>query len=218
MTTAVLQDGRICVEVDFVKARRRTVAVVVRDGRAQVRIPRGKTLADGRAYLDKVSAWVLRKAEEQRARMSPEGTFRLWGKDFAVEWRVAPRYGYTVGDETLTVCCPEGRREEALLRVRRAETSKFVADAVREYAARTGTLTPAVKVVNVRGYYGKCFYKRGELRFAAGLSRYPREAGEYVVVHELVHFAVQNHSAAFYAEVAKVMPDFAARRRLLKKY
>ena len=35
---------------------------------------------------------------------------------------------------------------------------------------------------------------------------------EYVVVHEFCHFAHPNHSPAFWAAVARVMPDYKARQ------
>lgn len=44
----------------------------------------------------------------------------------------------------------------------------------------------------------------------------PLPAQEYVVVHEFCHFAHPNHSPAFWAAVARVMPDYKARQALLK--
>ena len=46
--------------------------------------------------------------------------------------------------------------------------------------------------------------------------RYPMEAIEYVVVHELAHILEKNHGPAFYAVVAEEMPDYKARATLLK--
>ena len=45
---------------------------------------------------------------------------------------------------------------------------------------------------------------------------YPSEAIDYVVVHELAHIRQKNHSPAFYKEVAKILPDYKAREKLLK--
>lgn len=45
---------------------------------------------------------------------------------------------------------------------------------------------------------------------------YPAAAIEYVVVHELAHIRHHDHSPAFYAEVERYLPDWRARRELLK--
>ena len=46
---------------------------------------------------------------------------------------------------------------------------------------------------------------------------YPPEAVEYVVVHELCHIRHHDHSAAFWQEVARYLPDYKARRQLLRQ-
>ena len=45
---------------------------------------------------------------------------------------------------------------------------------------------------------------------------YPPEAIDYVVVHELAHIVHKNHSAKFYALVAKYLPDYKEREKLLR--
>jgi len=39
---------------------------------------------------------------------------------------------------------------------------------------------------------------------------------DYIVVHELCHFYHLNHTAAFWNEVDKVMPDYASRKDWLR--
>ena len=46
--------------------------------------------------------------------------------------------------------------------------------------------------------------------------QYPREAIDYVVVHELAHLVHQNHGPAFYRLVASVLPDYRQREALLR--
>jgi predicted metal-dependent hydrolase len=45
----------------------------------------------------------------------------------------------------------------------------------------------------------------------------PPEVQDYVIVHELCHRKEMNHSAAFWAEVEKVLPDYRQRRKWLKE-
>jgi len=46
----------------------------------------------------------------------------------------------------------------------------------------------------------------------------PDELIDYIVVHELAHIKEKNHSKAFYAVVARYMPDYKERQKLLKKW
>ncbi|MBQ2183807.1 MAG: M48 family metallopeptidase, partial [Lachnospiraceae bacterium] len=44
----------------------------------------------------------------------------------------------------------------------------------------------------------------------------PERVMRYVVVHELCHRKEMNHSKRFWAEVAKVLPDYKTLRKQLK--
>ena len=44
----------------------------------------------------------------------------------------------------------------------------------------------------------------------------PAQVLDYVVVHELCHRKEMNHSQRFWAEVAKVCPEYARHRKWLK--
>ena len=63
--------------------------------------------------------------------------------------------------------------------------------------------------------FGSCSGKN-RLSFSLYLMAYPAAAIEYVVVHELAHIRHHDHSPAFYAEVERYLPDWRARRELLK--
>jgi len=57
----------------------------------------------------------------------------------------------------------------------------------------------------------------GAIRLNGHLVHVPLPLLDYVVAHELSHLKHMNHSAAFWALVARVMPDFDLRREQLKK-
>ena len=63
-----------------------------------------------------------------------------------------------------------------------------------------------------RRRWGSCDPK-SNLRFNRRIVQAPMRLVDYVVAHELVHLANRNHTAAFWAALGRVMPDYAARRR-----
>lgn len=87
---------------------------------------------------------------------------------------------------------------------------------VAHYAAQMGVAPASVRVTAARTRFGSCSGKNG-LCFSLYLMQYPQEAIDYVVVHELAHIRHHDHSPAFYAEVARILPDYRERRALLRE-
>lgn len=74
---------------------------------------------------------------------------------------------------------------------------------------------PVLKVRQMKTRWGVCVPAKRQITFSLRLAEKPRAAVEYVVLHEYVHFVRADHSPAFWAVVARYMPDYKARRRLL---
>ena len=74
-------------------------------------------------------------------------------------------------------------------------------------AACAAYVRPGARVADVGCDHGK---------LAARLALQPPEAVEYVVVHEYCHFVHPDHQAGFWALVASILPDYKARRALLR--
>ena len=69
---------------------------------------------------------------------------------------------------------------------------------------------PKIAVRDMTTRWGSCSLRTGTLAFARRLCAMPLPAQEYVVVHEFCHFAHPDHSPAFWAAVAEVLPDYKA--------
>ena len=76
---------------------------------------------------------------------------------------------------------------------------------------------PIIKVKDLKSAWGICHYTKGYITFNRALAAKPREAVEYVVLHEYVHFLEPNHQAGFHQTMARLMPDYSERKRLLKE-
>lgn len=79
-----------------------------------------------------------------------------------------------------------------------------------------GGRMPRVTVRDMHTRWGSCSLRTGTLAFSLRLCTMPDTAQEYVVVHEFCHFAHPDHSPAFWAAVGRVLPDYKARRALLR--
>ena len=107
---------------------------------------------------------------------------------------------------------PAGREEEAALR---RMAKQILPGKVAFYAEKMGVTPTGLRVTGAEKRFGSCSAKNS-LCFSFYLMRYPEEAIDYVVVHELAHIRHHDHSRAFYKTVAQVLPDYKAREKLLK--
>ncbi len=104
---------------------------------------------------------------------------------------------------------------EQEIRVLKAKAAAALPDRVAYYAPILGVQPTGITITRAKTRFGSCSPK-DRLSFSCFLMCYPPAAIDYVVVHELAHILHKNHGAAFYAAIARVLPDHKARRKLLR--
>ena len=107
---------------------------------------------------------------------------------------------------------PDEARQAALIRRARTELPHKVA----RYAREMGVQPAAVTITAARTRFGSCSAKN-RICFSWRLMEYPEAAVDYVVVHELAHIVHKNHGPQFWALVERYLPDWRARRALLRE-
>ena len=86
---------------------------------------------------------------------------------------------------------------------------------VAAWAPRVGASYGRITIRAQRSRWGSCSSK-GNLNFNCLLMLAPEAVRDYVVIHELCHRKHMDHSDAFWAEVARVCPDYPEHKRWLK--
>ena len=102
-----------------------------------------------------------------------------------------------------------------LLHWYKKQALEVISARVAFYAKQIGVQYTAVKISSANKRWGSCSQK-GSLNFSWRLIKAPEMVIDYVVVHELVHLWVKNHSRKFWYEVAKIFPLYKTARRYLK--
>ena len=79
-----------------------------------------------------------------------------------------------------------------------------------------GVKYPLIKIRSMKSRWGSCQPQKGIITLNSNMIAAPREAIEYVVLHEFAHFIHPNHSKDFYGLVETLMPDWKQRKAMLK--
>ncbi|MBN1493969.1 MAG: DUF45 domain-containing protein [Candidatus Omnitrophica bacterium] len=88
---------------------------------------------------------------------------------------------------------------------------------VYELSARFDLPFAKVAIRKQRTRWGSCSHKNN-INLNMQLARLPAELRDYVILHELVHTRVKNHSALFWSTLNTLVGDAKALDRQLRKY
>lgn len=207
---------------------------VVRSGRKTLCIqigPRGEVIvrAPQRCPGDYIDAFVQSKAswiETHRAKrletMEAQAAFRLQtgdtlsfcGRPLTV--KIAP--GCRVYLSQTTVYLPRGEVQSIqapLLSAYKKAALPYLEKRLAHWAKVMRITYRQLKLSTAASRWGSCS-RDGVIRISAYLLFAPEQAIDYVLIHELSHRKVFDHSPAFWAVVETYMPDWKHWRRVLR--
>jgi predicted metal-dependent hydrolase len=207
----------------IIRSKRKTIAIIVqRDGTVVVRAPLKAPEALIRQFVESKSGWInAKKAQAMKhpplaARQFKAGEkFPFLGQAYPLSvvkgQKAALKFenGFFLNERFLPNAQPvfEKWYKSAALRVLTAR--------VNALATQHGFRYGKIRITSARTRWGSCSAK-GTLSFTWRLVLAPMEVVDYVVVHELAHLQVKNHSKTFWAAVAALMPDYKRRMAWLK--
>ncbi len=101
-------------------------------------------------------------------------------------------------------------------RAHRARAQRVIVQRVVYWATQMENVQyNRITIRNTRTRWGSCSSQRN-LNFHYGLLFLSDDLRDYVIVHELCHLQEMNHAPAFWAIVARYVPDYRARRAVLR--
>ena len=211
------------------RKRVKNVNLRVRGGEVFVSAPRWVPSAMREGCLRERADFILRARERtERTPFPPceDGAPLPWrGRTLTLALGRGSRSSARVEGGVLRLCVRDAQDAEsvrrALDRWYRAESEALCLEAFdRLYPqfAALGVPRPEIRMRAMRSCWGNCRPAKKVVTFNARLAAVPEDCVEYVVAHELTHFLHADHSPAFYAALARVIPDWKARRRDLRAF
>ncbi len=207
--------------------RRRTLSLELRaDGSLTVATPRGLSLDSIRAFVESRRAWIDAKrallTRPAAPRVPPANGTRLpyLGTELALKVCIAPtrRPACRCEAGSLVLKVPHNSAiRPAIEAWYRRTAATHAAARLAHFAPLVGRAARKLVIRAQRTRWGSCS-ARGTISLNWRLLQAPPEILDYVVVHELCHLLVPNHSPRFWAEVARVLPDFRTQRAALRAF
>ncbi len=206
-------------------ARRRNIRVGVGPDRPlEVIVPRGTSERSIRRVLREHHAWIerrLRAAQAEAARpfelgLDRPGVVHLNGTAVPVE-QTGGRPSARLVKGRLRVGGAAAEATAAIDRWYRREAAARMEGRVAEWAPQIGVEPVRISIRDPRSRWGSCS-SRGTLSFSWRLLLAPLDVMDYVVVHELCHLEVPNHSARFWRLLEAHYPHREADEAWLRRF
>ncbi len=89
----------------------------------------------------------------------------------------------------------------------RWETANIVNQRMPDWIEKTGLEPSSIKITWANKRWGSCSHKK-RINFSYKLCMITAEAIDYIIVHELCHLVLMNHSKAFWKKVEEFYPDY----------
>lgn len=217
-----------------VKTKRKTIGITIdMNGEVKVSAPLRISEKQIKEVVQKKADWIIKKVNEVRERNSNTvcrefisgEKFLYLGKEYTLEI-VEKDLGQAevfMQEDTIAVYISQGMSEEsrkqtikeALVKWYRQRFAEVVKDRIEKYSLQLKVAPCKVVIKDQKIRWGSCS-KKGNINLNWRLIMAPLHVIDYVVVHELCHLKVMNHSKDFWNLVESILPNYHESRKWLK--
>jgi predicted metal-dependent hydrolase len=175
-------------------------------------------------FVRKNTQWIERQRAKALAARPPApreyvsgATFLYLGSIYPLEIVEGQRQPlYLHGAFKLAAAC-QSEAASLLERWYRDQARQVLTQRVELFARRYDFRYKGIRITSARTRWGSCS-ATGSLSFSWRLIQAPLAVVDYVVVHELVHTTIHNHSKGFWQSVGTILPEYQEHRRWLREH
>lgn len=230
----LIADSEIPVNI-FIERRNSVRASIVSSG-INIRIPFSLSISEREKTIERLKNWAIKKLEKNEALQKKFSAktyqsgqvLKVQDQEFELLLLHKDRKSYSgklLGNKIVIFMPLEATQAEIQTILPRLISNLMskcfqqrIANRVHAFNEKYfGKKVKKVGLKYTKSIWGSCS-SNGNITLSSRLLLATQEAMDYVIIHELAHTIHPNHSAAFWAEVARVMPRYKEEEAWLKKY
>jgi predicted metal-dependent hydrolase len=212
-------------EIDrLIRSKRKTMTLIIeRDGTLTVRAPVRVSRAQIESFVQQKENWIDRarqkiKAAEVFPKQYVDGEkFLFLGSSFDLKLVKPQRPSLKFDGEFRLSNTAQKRGESIFTRWYKDRAFEIITERVAKFSEQYDFAPKQLKITSARTRWGSCS-PNGGLNFSWRLVMAPLDVIDYVVIHELAHLRVKNHSRKFWKLVESVLPGYKVQRKWLREH
>lgn len=209
---------KLLVPSKIIRTRRRSIALIVdRNGDLIVRAPLKSKDSEIDKFINKKANWIIekrtlaKKSGYKKLKFKGAEQITILGKTYSIELTESKR----VKIDNDRIIVPNTNSENYLKNYLIRTCKKYLPPRLDKLCENYGFTYNGITITSATTRWGSCGYKN-TLNFTYKLIMCPKDVVEYLLVHELCHTKVKNHSAKFWQKVESILPNYKEQENWLK--
>ena len=213
---------------------RRSLAICINEkAQVTVSVPFYSTLADAQRFIAQKHAWILEKVSKasknleyiQNRRFEHGQEFLFLGEKYKlfVQTEASKRSKIAFDGSGWMVSLPKdmdagkypSEIKKRLLGWYKEQAQEILGGRLWAFARQMNLEPQSIAVRRQKRFWGCCDYNKQSISLNWQIILSPARVADYVIVHELCHLKVPNHSKRFWKMVEKYMPDYKQQKKWL---
>ena len=198
-----------------------------------INVPYGISYQEAISFAKANKAWIIEnlsktKSKERKQTLFTDNTqFKTHYHSLKIKAEKVTKYSAKLNNGILSVVYPSNtdiRNLDLQNFIRKSITETLIREAnyylpkrLKELALKCGFSYTSVSIKNTKSRWGSCTYDN-KINLCIHLMRLPKDLCDMVILHELCHTLVKNHSKDFYYLLGKHCSDLDRKRKEIKNY
>lgn len=170
-------------------------------------------------FIDDNKNWILKQNEKikKKKNLSKIKKISILDEIYEIELKKSLRNSLVILDKKIFINYSKKTEIKKIVdKKMRVLASKLIKERTRELAAKYKLSYGNVGIKNQSSRYGSCS-GRGSLNFNWQIILFPVDKFEHVILHELTHLTIKNHSKSFWELLEKYDNNWRENNRWLRK-
>lgn len=215
------------IEVTRKSVKNISLYIIPPNGDIRITAPKRVSENEIKRFVISKYDWIINSQNRVKQRVTDNCSFNngdlvlLWGKEYTLNIKASNNFSVDVFDECIVIYTKS--TDKAVIEKRfnewyRNQLSTKIEELLPIWEQRTGLKCSSWQIRNMKTRWGSCNTKTNKINLNLQLVKRPVECLEYVILHELAHTIVPNHSNEFKAVLRRYMPDWKNVQRELNNY
>tara|TARA_Y100000590_G_scaffold470043_1_gene661569 strand:+ start:3027 stop:3731 length:705 start_codon:yes stop_codon:yes gene_type:complete len=216
-----IQYGNTTISYEIIKSnRRKTSEIIINKNGVCVRIPNTQSIQEAKKIVAQKAQWIFKKQlyyenlkpETPKEKFTPDSLLSFRGKNYLIKIKQSKKELVKLSGKFLEFHILEKKSTKKQIKEMYQKWLEQKAEShldkqIEKFSSIVGVKPKKIIIKNLKGRWGSTTEK-SEINLNANIMKAPNLVIDYIVLHEICHLKIKEHSFHFWNLVSKYMPKY----------